>query len=407
MSEQKIIEFLQKNGPSTPAQVGRVLGVQLLFASAMLGEASSKGHVKISKMKTGSSPLYYLESTREKLANFSDRLNPKDRQAFELLKSKLVLRDRNQSPIVRVSLRAIKDFAIPLNIVRNGENETFWKWYMLTDHDATKKIKEIFEQADGINNSNTNNNKIASVNDNIESKSDKKTQGLVDEEEEKLQKTVQTAKTKAIENEVQNIKSVPVREKEIKQKEHILEKDAQTTLSANSIKNVEPIKDNNVIESKSDKKREEYIEEEKELQKTVQTAKTEVKINIDKNSNLKISESSLNEDFSVQCTSPFGVKVYNYFKEKKFVILNYELDNKKTKFSFIIDVPNAIASTKYYLKAVDKKTLNEGDLALVLLEGNYKNLPTILLTTGKTSKKIEEKLNNLFKDLTIIKINHF
>ncbi|MFT4297896.1 MAG: hypothetical protein ACMXX5_01770, partial [Candidatus Woesearchaeota archaeon] len=76
MSEQEIINFLKENGPSTPAQFAKHIGTTLLFASAMLGEVSSKGTVKISNLKIGGgSPLYYLKEHAEKLQNYSENLS--------------------------------------------------------------------------------------------------------------------------------------------------------------------------------------------------------------------------------------------------------------------------------------------------------------------------------------------
>jgi len=148
MSEQAIISFLKENGPSTPAQLAKRINTSLLFASAMLGEVSSKGVVKITKLKIGGgSPLYYLKEHSDQLVNFADKLGTKDRGAYELIKDKKVIRDKEQPPIIRVALRTIKDFAVPINIVRGEEKELFWKWYLLGDKETEEKIKKIIGDA--------------------------------------------------------------------------------------------------------------------------------------------------------------------------------------------------------------------------------------------------------------------
>jgi len=144
MSDETIINFLRQNGPSTPAQLAKHVNTSLLFASAMLGEVSSKGVVEITNLKIGGgSPLYYLKEDTEKLVNFADKLSPKDKDAFELLKEKKVIRDKSQTPIIRVSLRTIKDFAVPLTIVMGENKELFWKWYLLGDKEAEEEIRKI------------------------------------------------------------------------------------------------------------------------------------------------------------------------------------------------------------------------------------------------------------------------
>ena len=89
MSEQAIISFLTENGPSTPAKLAKHLNTSLLFASAMMGEVSSKGLVKVSKLKIGGgSPLYYLKEHADQLQNFSNNLGPKDKEGYNMLMEK-------------------------------------------------------------------------------------------------------------------------------------------------------------------------------------------------------------------------------------------------------------------------------------------------------------------------------
>jgi outer membrane biosynthesis protein TonB len=59
--------------------------------------------------------------------------------AFDLLKDARVLRDREQQPLIRVALRAIKDFAIPLEVGMQ-EKELYWKWYLLPNEFISNEI---------------------------------------------------------------------------------------------------------------------------------------------------------------------------------------------------------------------------------------------------------------------------
>jgi len=144
MSEESILSFLKEKGPSTPVQVARHLDTSMLFASAMLSQVASKGRVGITHLKIGGgSPLYYLKEDKERLQEFAEKLGNKEKRAYDLLLEKGVLKDSEQEPLVRVSLRAIKDYAIPLTVTQGEVRETFWKWYLLSEVEAKEKIGDL------------------------------------------------------------------------------------------------------------------------------------------------------------------------------------------------------------------------------------------------------------------------
>ncbi|MCB9358522.1 hypothetical protein H6503_01200 [Candidatus Woesearchaeota archaeon] len=331
MSEQKIVSFLKENGPSTPAKLAKHLGISQLFASAMLGEVASKGAVKISSLKIGGgSPLYYLKEDAEKLQIFANNLNSKDKQAFELLRNEKVLRDIKQTPIVRISLRTIKDFAIPLTIIRDKQKETFWKWYMLDDKDAEGVIREIFEKEEG---------RLQSAD---------------------VEKTDQAkAATPTLDKKKETLTSID---------SHI----------------VEPIE-----------KQKKKIEDKPVPKKVNEPKLTDF--------NTYNAEEMITE-FQRTCQTSFGKKIIAYYSEKGIKILKFEQIKKNKEFSFILNVPSSVGNSKFYCKAVDKKKINETDLALVVVEGQHRQLPPLFLTTGEMSKKAIEQREALFKDLNIIKL---
>ena len=146
MDQREIaLSFLRTHGPSLPSDVARHLKTSILIASAILSELSSKGLVKISKLKIGSSPLYYLKGQEDKLESiFYPRLNDKDKKSFELLKSKKLLRNKDLEPITRVSLRNLGDFAIPFSVIVNDKKDIFWKWYSLSDEELKSLLDSYF-----------------------------------------------------------------------------------------------------------------------------------------------------------------------------------------------------------------------------------------------------------------------
>ena len=141
--KEKIKQLIQIRGPIMPSDINKAIGANLLMTSALLSELSSSNELKISNVKVGGSPLYYAPSQEHMLQNFSKNLHEKEIRAYNLLKEKKVLRDNELEPVVRVALRAIKDFAVPLNVNFKGSSEIFWKWFLL-DKNETEKLIGIF-----------------------------------------------------------------------------------------------------------------------------------------------------------------------------------------------------------------------------------------------------------------------
>jgi len=140
-SKEKVIQTIRIRGPVIPAQIAKVIGTDILMASATLSELVSNNVLKISHVKFGSTPLYYLPGQESKLQDFAKNLHEKEKKTYDLLMQKKVLRDKTSEPIVRVALRNIKDFAVPLQVKINDNIEIFWKWYLTTNEEAAGVIK--------------------------------------------------------------------------------------------------------------------------------------------------------------------------------------------------------------------------------------------------------------------------
>ena len=142
MSNQELIlNTIKMKGPVIPNQIAKVIETDILFASAHLSELVSSNKLKISNTKIGSSPVYYLPGQESRLQELYKYLNDKQQKAFGMLKEKKILKDDQLEPVIRVALRAIKDFAVPLQITINNEKILFWKWYMLSNDEAGTLIK--------------------------------------------------------------------------------------------------------------------------------------------------------------------------------------------------------------------------------------------------------------------------
>lgn len=147
-AKQKILSIIRIKGPSLPVHIARETRITMLFASAFLAELASEKTIKISNMKVGGSPLYFLPGQELYLEKFYKYLPSKEREAFLLLKNKKILEDTKQQPAIRVALRNIRDFALPF---KNEKAEIFWRYFTLSKEETIKimepeKKKEAVKQ---------------------------------------------------------------------------------------------------------------------------------------------------------------------------------------------------------------------------------------------------------------------
>jgi len=85
--KEKILSIVNQKGPSLPAHIASKTGLSMLFASAFLSELLSEKKIKISNMKVGNSPLYYIPGQESQLENFSHtNLKSKEKECFSIIK---------------------------------------------------------------------------------------------------------------------------------------------------------------------------------------------------------------------------------------------------------------------------------------------------------------------------------
>ena len=134
--KEKVISILRRRGPILPVPLSSELEISPLFASAFLSELVAEKKIRISFMKVGNSPLYFLAGQEPLLERFSHHLKSREKDAFELLKNKKFLKDIEQDPAIRVALRSIRDFAIPF---KKGD-EIFWRYF--TFNESEQRVEE-------------------------------------------------------------------------------------------------------------------------------------------------------------------------------------------------------------------------------------------------------------------------
>ncbi|MEM4268174.1 MAG: hypothetical protein QXK37_05080 [Candidatus Woesearchaeota archaeon] len=142
---EKVLQLVREKGPLVPTKLTGDLGQPTIIIGAILSDLASTGKIKVSALKVGGSPLYYTSEQASRLQEFTKYLNEKDQQSVELLRKKGIMRESELTPLQRVSLRNIKDFAYPLEVVTGETKEIFWKWYLLSDMEAEKMVREIIK----------------------------------------------------------------------------------------------------------------------------------------------------------------------------------------------------------------------------------------------------------------------
>lgn len=138
-THNKIISILRIRGPSLPIQIAKELKMSSLFVSAFLSELYDEKRIRISQLKVGGSPLYFLEGQEARLENYYKFMHPKESETFLLLKDNRVLRDSEQEPAIRVALRSIKDFAIGFKF----DNEIYWRYFLFSELEAVNLVKSF------------------------------------------------------------------------------------------------------------------------------------------------------------------------------------------------------------------------------------------------------------------------
>ncbi|MCD6464464.1 hypothetical protein J7L02_03015 [Candidatus Woesearchaeota archaeon] len=143
--KDKVYNFVKLKGLVIPLDVKKAFNLELLIASAVLSELVSDGKLKTTFLKYGGTPFYYVTGREELLVNLKKHLNEKDKQVFELLQLKKVLRDKDLTPLQRVALRNLKDFAKPLTVKTPDSEEVWWRWFLTPEEQALTMIKTFFE----------------------------------------------------------------------------------------------------------------------------------------------------------------------------------------------------------------------------------------------------------------------
>ncbi len=143
IDKNQVFELVQAKGYVVPSDLIRQFHVDTFIMGAVLSDLVHDKKLAVSTVKIGGSPVYYPPEQKQKLVELFRYLNEKDRGTFSLLQEQKVLLDEAQTPLLRVSLRTIKDYAKPIEVTANGVTHLFWKWYLATDEEVHGLLKNL------------------------------------------------------------------------------------------------------------------------------------------------------------------------------------------------------------------------------------------------------------------------
>lgn len=143
IDKNQVFELVQAKGYVVPSDLIRQFHVDTFIMGAVLSDLVHDKKLLVSTVKIGGSPVYYPPEQKQKLVELSRYLNEKDRSTFALLQEQKVLLDEQQTPLIRVSLRNIKDYAKPIEVTANGITHLFWKWYLSSDEEVHALLKNL------------------------------------------------------------------------------------------------------------------------------------------------------------------------------------------------------------------------------------------------------------------------
>ncbi len=146
IDKEEVFQAIKAKGYVIPSDLTRQFRLDTFMIGAVLSDLVREKKLQISRVKIGSSPVYYIPEQREKLQDLYSCLGEKDKQTYQLLKKELVLCDADQPPLVRVSLRTIKDYAKLIEVTIAGQTQLFWKWYLATDTEVHTAITGLLTQ---------------------------------------------------------------------------------------------------------------------------------------------------------------------------------------------------------------------------------------------------------------------
>lgn len=343
--EATILQMMQVKGPILPTQARKQLKLDSLYIGAYLSTLVSKGKVKVTNLKIGGSPLYYLPEHTHELERFTQYLNEKDQRIWQRLKEEGVLQDTSLTPLEQVSVRNIKDFAVELRV---NKTEVFWKYVLVSQEEATDKIKKIM----GVSKEEPVQEKQAVVQ-----------QESTSEEQPVTEMTIPAATTSS--SAIKNHDNVSSDKKD--NKENTSDTNKNEHRDSKSASEEQVTLSHNAASATTEKKKEE--EEKKQVQQA--------------------------EEKQEDIDDPLYEKISSFLSSKGISIHDAKVLRKKKEFECIVTIPSELGDMRYYCLVKDKKKSNDNDVGSAYLNAQQRHLPAMYITTGSVQKNAQAKLDKM------------
>lgn len=362
----QILEFLKITGPTIPTKVAKTIKTDIIIASAHLSDLAAQGKVRISSLKVGGSPLYYLAGQEEQLYQFAaGNLNPKDLAVLDRLKTEGVLKEASLDLLSKVALRVLKDFAVPLQVRTLDNSELFWKWHLLSDELTNQAVRDILYPPAKEETSAAGMPLLSpSVHEPVTAKPMISESGTADSV---IQKPVISSPLPFL--------SSPL---EMEWSGEELVKDTV----------MEPAGKELVIDEQPKK-----VRQKKTSNKVTDASQTVLAP--------KKSSSSLAEK-----TDNFLPAIEHFFRELNITIQEHNILRRNSEINLSIKVPTVVGKMTYFCKARRKNRCDEREISAAYLEAQAKKLPLLFLHSGELTKKAEEMVAlGAFENLVVKRIN--
>ena len=331
-THKKIIGVLDEKGPSLPINIAKALEISSLFISAFLSELTNQKRIKVSSLKVGGSPLYYLKGQEKKLEDYYKYLHPRESEAFLLLREHRVLKDRDQDPATRVALRSIKDFSVGFKM----DNEIYWRFVSVSK-----------EEVDGILNGNVIEEKVEEEK-NIEE--EKVEEEKVEEEKVEVEKV-----------EVEKVEEEKVEESVQEKVREVVEEKVEEKIEKENPRMIEPVVKEVKIKSESDNKFNNPLVMDKVIKKKEKPR------------------------------SEFVQQVISFINERGLQIVE-EKDYKAKEYNCVVQIKSELGIINFLTQAKDKKRITESDFKKLLSNAQSIPLPAFMLYTGEIGNSAKDYL---------------
>ncbi|HJO14782.1 MAG TPA: hypothetical protein QGG70_01915 [Candidatus Pacearchaeota archaeon] len=332
-THKKIIGVLDEKGPSLPINIAKALEISSLFISAFLSELTNQKRIKVSSLKVGGSPLYYLKGQEKKLEDYYKYLHPRESEAFLLLREHRVLKDRDQDPATRVALRSIKDFSVGFKM----DNEIYWRFVSVSK-----------EEVDGILNGNVIEEKVEEEKNIEEEKV----------EEEKIEE--EKIEEEKVEEE-KNIEEEKVEESVQEKVREVVEEKVEEKIEKENPRMIEPVVKEVKIKSESDNKFNNPLVMDKVIKKKEKPR------------------------------SEFVQQVISFINERGLQIVE-EKDYKAKEYNCVVQIKSELGIINFLTQAKDKKRITESDFKKLLSNAQSIPLPAFMLYTGEIGNSAKDYL---------------